>query len=1029
MTTPGGSGPIETAFIEIKPKVSAQFAEDIRKEIIPILKKMAAEAEAAFKQVESSSRQASLGVRSVTRSLNSASKASNNFAQNAVRNAVTTGGAFQAAGRQASTAFRGVDGATESAGRSVDRLGGRFSSMARLATAAGAVVGTALAGISAYGISAAARLEQIDIAFTGLMGNAELADDFIVKLQKFAAVTPFEFEDLAKATQRLLALGQTGDQALDTLTTVGNAAAAVGADQTSINRVIVALAQISAKGKLSAEEINQVGEALPNLDRGAVVENLAEIFGVTTDKIREMQEKGLIPAKEGTEALLKTLQEVPGALGAMDRQALTLLGRFSTFKDTIKADFSQALQGSLPEISEALTSLTGVISAQLKTFGPALGEALVTLAPVVESLVNTIGPVLTSAMSTLAPVIASLAPALAPLGQIISTTLGVLGPALATIGSALAPLIEILGTHLAAAIQQLSPLLSAISTLIARVFIALAPLLDELLASIVPVVTVLVDSLVPVINVLADMFIALIPSMQPMIAAFGELMVALTPLIQILGVALVAALEMLVPVITAIVEHHMKDMILVFKALAAVIEHVIIPAVKFMLTLFLELFENIVRSAASAFGWVPELGDKLKAAEKAVTGMREKVNAELAAIERNVTISVHTVYTSSTKELNDLQDEKAVARELRKNPRTFGGVPKPSGTPKFLPGKSKSGGGGKSPETLAKEAAKKIRDALIKLADAALDAAKKMADGIKTQLDSASDTLRKLRDQFADIRDAIADAFSVDLFESRSAKQFLKRATKNIVKNTSVFQSQGILQKALGGQEGGSEFLRQLFESGNTRLIKNLASQSAATLQEVLAKFNQDTALANKIGTAVASAFLVGGKPLAIAIHSVRDEVIRLQKLMVAALAKVEAATKARERLKTASGGIFTAATDIQVGEAGREVVVPLTRPGAALDLLLKSGALGLPNVAAHLSGLQEAAESQSLDRLRAVGIPGGPTYVRTPQNAAQAAPPPPMLKVVKERTVNQTFHISEAGDARLTAASVAARTASYMDR
>lgn len=1037
------NGPIETAFIEIRPKVSPSFAADIKREILPILKKLGLEAEAAFGKIESSSRGASLGVRTVTRSLNSASKASEDFGNNAVRDAAKAAAAYQRAAAQVGITSRSIDNGTASNVRNARFLGSAFDAMGRTATLAGAAAAAAIGGITAFGLKASGQLEQTKIAFTGLLGSAEEAEAFTVRLQKFAAVTPFEFQELAKGTQRLLALGQTGDEALSTLTTIGDAASAVGADQTSINRVIVALAQITAKGKLSAEELNQVGEALPNFNRGAVVEKLAERFDVTTEKIREMQQKGLIPAKEGTEALLEALKEVPGALGAMDRQAQTLIGRFSTFKDTIKADFSNALLPALDPIGKELLSLTDTISAQLQTVGPALTDSLLTVAPLMDGLVEAFGPLLTEALNSVTPLIAALAPALEPLGTALSQIIEALGPALlplvdafVQLAVAIAPVVAIMGVEFASIIVDLTPALLAVVGALSSLFAFLER--NAAVAKILTGAVLLLVAALKTYSILAAISAAWVTFTTTLVgstlvthgvtAALGALRVAL--LANPIGLV-VGAVALLVGGFILLYKHSEN-----FRKAVSALLRLLIEGFQYAVGFVLSQLGLIINAAATAFGWIPGIGGKLKSAASQFDTFRDNVNRSLDGIQKNLEIKVTVASAADFRRAESGQGlaaasaadfrraESSAATQAAKaiNPTTIS-----TGPAEFLP---QSGGGAKAAkaaESAAKKAAAAVKKALIKLADAALAATKKVADGIKTKLKAAQDTLKKLRDQFLEIRNAIVNAFSVDLFESRSAKQFLRRATKNIQTNTTVLQAQTILQSRLGGQAGSSEFLRQLFESGNTRLIKNLAAQSSATLADVLAKFNQDNALATKIGTAVANAFVVGGKPLVVGIKNVQDEIVRLQKLLVAALAKVEAATKARDRLKTAAGGIFNAATDIQVGEAGREVVVPLTRPSRALELMLKSGALGLPTVAAHLGSLENTAQSQSLARLHALGLPSGPTYRPAPQKAAQHGPP--ALKVVKERVVNQTFNIHEAGDARLTAASVAARTASHMDR
>lgn len=1003
-----GEGPIETAYVEIKPRVDPQFAAQIRKEILPALKKISAEAEAAFGKIGTAAKATHGDISSVTRRLNSASKAAERFAATSVAAGTAAGGAFRQAGAHANETGRSVN----RMGHEADGAGRRFKLLgyiirSAMRTAAFAAVG-AIAATASYGVKAAAELQRSRVAFEGLLGTAPAADAFIKKLQDFAKQTPFDFEQVAKGSQRLIALGKTGDEAIGILTTVADAAAAVGADQTSINRVVTALAQIQAKGKLSAEEMNQIAESITSFDRDQVVENLAKSFGVTTAKIREMQQKGLIPAKEGLDAVLLSLQQIPGAAGAAARQSATLIGEWSNFKDTVNVSFANALEKALPQLTASLKSLTGVIDDQLQTFGPALSTFLVELGPVVEGLTNMLGPLLTGLFQGLSPLLTSLTPALAPLGEALGTLLAAMGPALVPIAEALVELV---------------PLIVLFTEGLTGMFNILAAN-----PSAVTELAVAFGAVVIVMRSVSGLWIAFSASLVGSTLLTHGLRAALGALAASLGGTVGIALAVVATAFILLWRNSET-----FRAGVGHMVIYVVERIKFLSTIVFGFLQGFASIAAKALSWVPGLGGQLEQAARDIDRLKDNINASLDRIIKYVEVKIITRQITvsgdeagregdfSPSDFNSLGSTFDYLKPKKAAPKRTGG------TPKFLPGRSSGGGGGLSKaESAAKKAAAAVKKALVKLADAALAAAKKVADGIKTKLKSAQDLLKKLRDQFADIRDAIAQAFSVDLFSSRSAKQFLKRAERNIKTNTTVLANQQTLQGVLGKQAGGSEFLRQLFESGNTRLIKNLAGQSSTVLADVLAKFNQDNSLANKIGTAVASAFIVGGKPLVVGINNVRDEVIKLQKALIIALAKVEAATKARARLKSAAGGIFNSATDVQVGEAGREVVVPLTRPRAALELLLKSGALGLPTVAAHLGSLENSAQSQSLARLHAMGLPNSPR-ASSPAPASLSLVPP--VKVVKERTLNQTINIHEVGDARLTAASVAARTASHMDR
>jgi len=136
--------------------------------------------------------------------------------------------------RAAGTGAAGIgrlDTASRSAEASVGGLGTVMRGAAGTAlgfAALGALSGV-ISGFAGSFIGMNTQLETAEMQFTTLLGSADLARERIAELYKFAAVTPFEFQDVLQASR---ALEMAGGAALATgksLTMVGDAAAATGA--------------------------------------------------------------------------------------------------------------------------------------------------------------------------------------------------------------------------------------------------------------------------------------------------------------------------------------------------------------------------------------------------------------------------------------------------------------------------------------------------------------------------------------------------------------------------------------------------------------------------------------------------------------------------------------------------------------------------------------------------------------------------------------------------------------------------------
>lgn len=227
-------------------------------------------------------------------------------------------------------------------------------------------LGTALVGLGVYAVKAGGDLQSVQVAMTNLLGSAGKAEGFIKELQNFSAHTPFEFNDVTKASQKFLAFGFTAEQIIPTLTAVGDAAAGVGAGQDGVNRLTLALGQIAAKGKLASGEMMQLTElGIP------AWQMLAEKLGTDVAGAQDMVTKRMVDSKTALEALVGGMEASYG--GMMEQQSSTILGTWSNLMDGIGQVASQAgLQ-----IADALnlTTVFSSIGDWLSNFATAIEES------------------------------------------------------------------------------------------------------------------------------------------------------------------------------------------------------------------------------------------------------------------------------------------------------------------------------------------------------------------------------------------------------------------------------------------------------------------------------------------------------------------------------------------------------------------------------------------------------------------------------------------------------------------------------
>lgn len=257
--------------------------------------------------------------------------------------------------KEAQTRLEGLKGRMAAAEQSSKRL------------AAGlAVIGAALMAAGLKSIKMAGDLEQTRIAFTTMLGSAEKADAFIKQLYDFAAKTPFDFEGLANASRNLMAFGFQAEQIIPMMESIGNAVSGLGGGAAEIDRVVRALGQMQAKGKLASQEMMQLTElGIPAWDM------LAEKMGMTTAQVMDQVSKGAVSSAAAIEAVLQGMNERFPDM--MEKQSQTLLGIWSNFEDNISQIMTKigedlietfSLKGKLKAIVESLDRLSELIGEE-----------------------------------------------------------------------------------------------------------------------------------------------------------------------------------------------------------------------------------------------------------------------------------------------------------------------------------------------------------------------------------------------------------------------------------------------------------------------------------------------------------------------------------------------------------------------------------------------------------------------------------------------------------------------------------------
>lgn len=220
--------------------------------------------------------------------------------------------------RNAARGTRDVGGAGEEAQDSLKGL------KAVLATVgAGAIVKT--------GIEFNAMKERAQAAFTTLSGSAKAANSQLVAMQRDFGSSPFGFETIIQAGQRLTAMGVPLGDLNKMLLNISDATAAVGGNSEVFDRISMSLGQMLSKGTVQSEEMLQLAEAgIP------AWQLLAKEIGVSVPEAMKRVQNRQVDAKTAVDALMNGIEDRFG--GATKNAADTWSGMLARLKaETVQA--------------------------------------------------------------------------------------------------------------------------------------------------------------------------------------------------------------------------------------------------------------------------------------------------------------------------------------------------------------------------------------------------------------------------------------------------------------------------------------------------------------------------------------------------------------------------------------------------------------------------------------------------------------------------------------------------------------------
>ena len=240
---------------------------------------------------------------------------------------------------------------------SIDGLRGSLIGMASK-VAAPLAIATAVKEIGTKAIEARGKIEALEVSFSTLLRSTEKANQLVSQLKDYGNVTPYDTEGLSKAAQTMLSFGISYEKVMPTLKQLGDVAMG---SQDKLSRLTLAFSQMSAAGRVTKEDLNQMVDAGFN-PLQVISQQTGESIGTLFDKVS----KGQVSVQQIANAFADATKEG----GQFHNMALnmsdTVEGKMSTMQDAIDGAYQSIGKFIEPVVKSGIDLLTNGVEALTK---------------------------------------------------------------------------------------------------------------------------------------------------------------------------------------------------------------------------------------------------------------------------------------------------------------------------------------------------------------------------------------------------------------------------------------------------------------------------------------------------------------------------------------------------------------------------------------------------------------------------------------------------------------------------------------
>lgn len=253
--------------------------------------------------------------------------------------------------------IRDLRSGARSSSISIDGLRGSLIGMASK-VAAPLAIATAVKEIGTKAIEARGKIEALEVSFSTLLRSTEKANQLVSQLKDYGNVTPYDTEGLSKAAQTMLSFGISYEKVMPTLKQLGDVAMG---SQDKLSRLTLAFSQMSAAGRVTKEDLNQMVDAGFN-PLQVISQQTGESIGTLFDKVS----KGQVSVQQIANAFADATNEGGQFHDMALNMSDTVEGKMSTMQDAIDGAYQSIGKFIEPVVKSGIDLLTNGVEALTK---------------------------------------------------------------------------------------------------------------------------------------------------------------------------------------------------------------------------------------------------------------------------------------------------------------------------------------------------------------------------------------------------------------------------------------------------------------------------------------------------------------------------------------------------------------------------------------------------------------------------------------------------------------------------------------